>query len=299
MTRRAFSLIELVVVLAVIGILVGLLMPAVQSARAASQRAACQNALRQVGLAVHNFEAAHGRVPPAGKPGPGKPDRVLSWMALVLPYLDQEPLYRQALADCAAHPEPFSASTPAHAGFATPVKALTCPADGRLGVPHVFGEYPPAAYGSYLGVSLVNDGVRPSRLADGVFSDVPGIPLRAIRDGASNTVMVIERPPPDSFRAGWWYPDQTYNGPVGPNVTIVIAGEPTVVIRDDTCSVRTPFGPGRTDNPCDRFRVWSLHPGGANFLYADGGVRFHGYPFAALLIPASTIASGEAFTPPD
>lgn len=299
MARRAFTLIELIVVLAVIGVLVGLLLPAVQSSRTAAQRVACQNTLRQVGLALHNHESAHGRVPPAGKPDPGRVQPEVSWMASLLPHLDQDPLYRQAMADCTAYPEQFSASAVPHAGFGTPVKSLTCPADGRLGVPHVFGTYPPAAYGSYLGVSSVNDGATRGRFAAGVFSGVPGIPIRSITDGASNTVMVVERPPPDSFQAGWWYPYPPYNGPVGPNATIVIAGEPTVVIKGDTCSVRTPFGPGRTNNPCDRFRVWSLHPSGANFLYADGSVRFHGYAFAAVFPAASTIAGGEAFIPPD
>lgn len=64
--RRAFTLIELLVVIAVIGVLVGLLLPAVQAAREAARRAECQSNLKQIGLAMHNFESVHGRLPGGG-----------------------------------------------------------------------------------------------------------------------------------------------------------------------------------------------------------------------------------------
>lgn len=283
MSRRAFTLVELVVVVGVIGVLVGMLLPAVQAARASAQRAACQNTLKQLGLALHNYESANRRFPPGERHR-----RTLSWFADILPYVGNDPLYRSAVAAAEAEPDP---SAPPHVGFVTPVKAFTCPADGRLGTAHTFERWT-AGYGSYLGVhSAAVPGDRV--LAPGVFSRSPGVPASAVTDGTSSTVFVVERPPPADFQAGWWYPASPYWGRSGPHVDLVVNGEPRVTISGDGCSVVTPFGPGRLDNPCDRLRVWSLHPSGANFLFGDGGVRYLGYGFAALLPAAATIAGGE------
>ena len=101
--RRGFTLIELLVVIAIIGVLVSLLLPAVQSAREAARRAQCVNNLKQFGLAIHNYESTHGVIPPgriwkAGPPGPTFP-QIFSgtpntpWFVLMLPFLEQQPLF--------------------------------------------------------------------------------------------------------------------------------------------------------------------------------------------------------------
>lgn len=286
MERRAFSLIELVVVLSVIGILVGLLLPAVQSSRAAAQRASCQNTMRQLGVALHNFEAANGRMPPNGRY-----PATLSWFVEVLPYLEQDSLYQASFAAAQAEGD---ATLPPHVGFSTPLKALACPADGRLGSTHNYAGKE-AAYTSYLGInSVLVPGQR--RLAPGLFLNSPGVTLAAVTDGTSGTIAVVERPPPDNFQAGWWYPATPYWGTAGPNVDLIVLGEPRIEVRDG-CSVRTAFGPGRLDNICDRLRIWSLHPSGANFLLLDGSVRFMGYGFAAFVPDAATISGGEIIPP--
>ncbi|HXG08261.1 MAG TPA: DUF1559 domain-containing protein [Gemmataceae bacterium] len=98
--RRGFTLIELLVVIAIIGILLALLLPAVQKVREASARAKCQNNLKQLALACHNFEGVHGFFPRGNAPNPpganfSNSDAGASWVFMILPYMEQEPLYRR------------------------------------------------------------------------------------------------------------------------------------------------------------------------------------------------------------
>ena len=285
MARRAFSLIEFLTVVSILGILIGLLLPAVQSVRASAAKMACQNSLKQIGLAMHNYESANGRLPS----NDGKPiSQTLSWMVRVLPYLDQGALFSSAVAAAKVEPD---YSLPPHTGFATPVKFFGCAADSRLATAHAFDEKQ-AAYSSYLGIRNV---YLPStgKFMSGVVRFYPGIRIADITDGTSGTVAVVERPPPATFQAGWWYGSATTDGRSGPHTLLGINSPPDVYISDEHCNIKTPFGPGRLDNPCDRFRVWSLHPAGANFLFADGAVRFLGYGFASILPAAATISGGE------
>jgi prepilin-type N-terminal cleavage/methylation domain-containing protein len=89
-TRPGFTLIELLVVIAVIGVLIGLLLPAVQAAREAASRTKCANNLKQIGLAVRLYENSHECLPPSRRTIAESP----TWAWLILPYLEQENLYR-------------------------------------------------------------------------------------------------------------------------------------------------------------------------------------------------------------
>ncbi|MFG0267775.1 MAG: DUF1559 domain-containing protein [Rhodopirellula sp. JB055] len=100
--RMAFTLVELLVVIAIIGVLVGLLLPAVQSAREAARRMQCQNNLKQIGLALHNYESTFKVLPPAGLTyvddsgyGGTKDDDGYGFLCFLLPYIEQSPLYEQ------------------------------------------------------------------------------------------------------------------------------------------------------------------------------------------------------------
>jgi prepilin-type N-terminal cleavage/methylation domain-containing protein/prepilin-type processing-associated H-X9-DG protein len=100
--RSGFTLVELLVVIAIIGILVGLLLPAVQAAREAARRMSCQNNLKQIGLALHNYEGTFGGLPPAAftadprrsQPS-GEDDDGFGWMVSILPFIEQQNLYTQ------------------------------------------------------------------------------------------------------------------------------------------------------------------------------------------------------------
>ena len=97
--RSAFTLVELLVVIAIIGILVGLLLPAVQAAREAARRMQCSNNLKQLGLAVHNFESARRALPTSLRPpsnisGSGEQSRV-SVLTDLLPYIEQSTIFNQ------------------------------------------------------------------------------------------------------------------------------------------------------------------------------------------------------------
>lgn len=189
--RTAFTLVELLVVLAIIGVLTALLLPAVQMAREASRRSSCGNNLRQIGLALHNFEGARKRLPPGrGAPLP----KVFSVHAYLLPYLEQNQV--ADLLDLDSAPTTFSVGSTNYSGDANydaavvGVETLLCPSDPT-------GErVPNSPYGatSYAACSGTGTLVAGSLTgADGVFYLDSKTRFASIPDGTSNTAAFSER----------------------------------------------------------------------------------------------------------
>lgn len=282
-SRIAFSLIELLVVIGVSGILFSLLLCAVQQARASADRAACQNNLKQIALAPHHFHDVNNGLPL--RPDVGRMGE-LSWMGFLLPYVEQGPLWSATVQAFALDRRAFH--DPPHIGLRSIVKVYVCPADGRLLNPLTDQFGGTAAYTSYIGLAGVT-------APNGIFGAYPGVRFAGATDGLSQTAMVGERPPPDCLLAGRWYTgsyDTVGAMDRGPDGTIFVLSP--ALLTDPLC-----LGPvysfryGRLDNPCDRYHLWSLHPQGANFAFADGAIHFLTYSDAPLLPALTTRAGGE------
>lgn len=297
-TRRAFTLVETLVVIGVMGLLISLMIPAIQMVRAAMDRAACVANLRQIGQAVYQFHNDHGSVPPGRhmlRIGPLR--HMLRWEVGLLPYVGRGDLWEQALQNCKTGiPE---IQNPPHRALDQVIRVYTCPSDARLKYPIIDGDGISAAYGTFMGVSG-------SMAQKGVFAvqyGKPGIRLFEITDGLSQTLMMGERPPPDSGQAGKWYPSSGYPASSvfqfaqGPNSAMPV--DMNMFHVGAGCGGAYYFRPGRTDRPCDRYHFWSLHPRGGNWLFADGSCRFLSYQARDLIPALASIAGQDPVMLPD
>lgn len=279
-------------VVAILAVLAGLTTGGVQRVRSAAARAGCQNHLRQIGLGLSNHHAAHGRFPTGVASGDDPHAFALrGWMVPLLPFVEQDALWRQAVEAARLRPDRFSASPP-HP-FATPVPVYGCPADGRVREAVFARDKLWVALTSYLGVA----GTRNAR-RDGLLFTGRAVRVGDVTDGASQTVMVGERPPSPDMWLGWWYAGygMDFRGTADTVLGVRERATPDYPRVPDCGPGSTSFRPGRLDAMCDVTHFWSPHPGGANFLFADGGVRFLPYSAAPVMPALATRAGGEADT---
>lgn len=245
---KGFTLIELLVVLAIIGVLVALLLPAVQQAREAARRTSCKSQMRQLALALHNYHEAHSILPP-GSIVFGPSFMTLSgwgWSAMVLPYYDQAALYSRIN---------FNYGTAVggnRAIIGSPLPFLQCPSDTQPGqIPVQIPGHPDAivATGNYVG-------------SEGVLRAMSDTRLSAVTDGLSQTLLVGERTFQPSLNGYCAYT----SGWCG------IISESDIYIFDSTPYVAA-VASQRLNSPGST-AFSSRHLGGVYFALCDGSARF-------------------------
>jgi len=317
--RKAFTLVELLVVIAILAVLVGLLLPAVQKVREASNRAACQNNLKQIGLALHNYHDSKSHFPNNARPDPTLTVRK-RWLVKILPQLEQGNIldgYDDTtnwdsatnakvtglplpIFVCRSSPDPDRKDTNPDAGWATAKDIVAV------------GDYG-ALYGVHGTFAANNPTLTLSSNLDGILVKSGTVSVADVRDGTSNTIFVAEsagrpqlyvrgvRQSADykikGVNGGGWARPASDLWVIGSDKAGTAVGGPYVINAnngfDHGGTYPLTIGtPALATDPSGA--IFSFHSGGANVLFADGAVRFLDESIAAGTIASlATRAGGE------
>lgn len=300
--RRGFTLIELLVVIAIIGVLIALLLPAVQAAREAARRAQCTNNLKQIALAAQNYHDSNGcfpggsysgisgtNPPHVGNDKTGYPEN-FSCFVRMLPYFEQAPMYNATNFNlCSADPANITICGVQVASLLCPTDIQTSPVPIRL--PAAAGNatspgysfnniaLPPGvwmqAFSSYAGnagtftfgySNLMPTVVRDSH--NGVIFNDSTVRIADITDGTSNTMIFGEHSRAGLFKVDPAYAisDNSWNSGRWYDTLFATLYPMNLGLGNNTAI--------KNDSYYDPTDASSLHPGGANFAFADGSVRF-------------------------
>ncbi|WP_044300852.1 DUF1559 domain-containing protein [Rhodopirellula sallentina] len=326
-SRRGFTLVELLVVIAIIGVLVGLLLPAVQSAREAARRMSCSNNMRQLALACHNYESTFKQFPASADNhnfvGVGR-----TWLRAILPYVEQADLDSNKLElygpdfdedaiqtelnilNCPSDP---LSQTPVNVGWGSSVVA-TSASTNYFGNGGHYGR----SSNQYHGTDASGFNGFPSVFkytADGMFhsegSAYGPVRFSSVLDGTSNTLLVGERglfpAKPGLVQTGGWL--TSYTGvPFGVGHSVLCYDSP-----DEAGGGFVPYygfpvnsdgiggplddedltgGLGNLPDNDEHF-FFSYHPGGSHFVLADGSTEFVTYSIAQDILTAFLTKAGH------
>ena len=290
--NRGFTLVELLVVIAIIGILIALLLPAVQAAREAARRSQCTNNLKQLGLALHNYHDVHLSFPPGG----WSTRNQLAWTVSILPFIEQQPLYDTFNQGASSYSGNFGPAT-------NRVDAFLCPSSRKLYstqaaeavgaqqcyTTHYYGVMGPqginpisgAAYGGLNDTSTTDLGGFANQ---GILYVDSSTRMAEVLDGTSNTFLVGELSWEDAnvYRA-WHRGAHAYDSSTGEGAAAAMKN-----IEYGINLVRYSSGPFFND-----VSMGSMHPGGTHFAIADGSVRFVSETVDMILYFAAASRNGK------
>jgi prepilin-type processing-associated H-X9-DG protein/prepilin-type N-terminal cleavage/methylation domain-containing protein len=299
-SRPAFALIELLVVIAIIAILIGLLLPAVQKVREAAARMSCQNNLKQIGLALHNYENSFNRLPPGNTDQPDP--SIASTLVLIMPYLEEANRYQ--LFDMTTNIDSSATNATART---QEVGIFLCPSDPSEGK-RVTGGNPIGRNNYYANLGINANWRNAKQETGGPFYDKSQVRLVDIADGTSNTAAFAEVKrgvaPLHNLYDATLIPSATWagtaNNPPATNYDLTPpsacdAGNPTFSNsyhdsvglkmyrgRHPYCYYTHTYPPNREGPDCiddskndsAHIAARSYHSGGVNVLFADGSVHF-------------------------
>ncbi|GIW78581.1 MAG: hypothetical protein KatS3mg105_0388 [Gemmatales bacterium] len=270
---------EVLVVIAIIGVLIGLLIPAIHKVREAANKTACRNNLRQIGIALTNFEGIHGQLP-AGTSGQfdGFDDQGMSWAVAILPHLEQDNLYQYAVNQHKPSAGEITVQSRNNYLTTTAVPVYRCPSDGLGGETSITsnGIWSHSNYLAFSGEFAFGEAHSKAAMGHG-----HSVSLGQIPDGTSNTMIVGEYltgvpqgTAPHDLRGAFWL-DR-------PGSSRIYGVNPPNSRAPDLLPKGTCYNDPALNLPCTEdfpeplaaASARSRHRDGVNVLMADGSVRF-------------------------